>query len=72
MGTMMAVETTFPARGVLVAKCIKRPRVRRYEEVSDARTQLFADIHWSDEGNHVQYGKRWVNHFLKDDAQSIE
>lgn len=50
----------------------KRPRVKRYEEAGDARTQLFADVDWSDEGNHVRYGKTWVKHFLEDDARSIE
>ncbi|MCC6680451.1 MAG: hypothetical protein IT445_06060 [Phycisphaeraceae bacterium] len=50
----------------------KRPRVRRYAEAGDPRTQLFADVDWSDEGNHVQYGKRWVEFFLTDDARSVE
>ena len=50
----------------------KRPRVRRYADSGDRRTQLFADVDWSDEGNHVQYGKKWVEHFLKEDARSVE
>jgi len=50
----------------------KRPRVKRYEQAGDPRTQLFADVDWSDEGNHVQYGKRWVHHFLQDDARTVE
>ena len=50
----------------------KRPRVKRYEQAGDTRTQLFADVDWSDEGNHVRYGKTWVNHFLENDARSVE
>jgi hypothetical protein len=50
----------------------KRPRVQRYAEAGDRRTQLFADVDWSDESNHVQYGKRWVEYLLKDDARSVE
>ncbi|MBI3831820.1 MAG: DUF455 family protein [Planctomycetes bacterium] len=50
----------------------KKPRVKRYEDAGDHRTQLFADVDWSDEGNHVQYGRRWVEHFLKDDARGVE
>lgn len=50
----------------------KQPRVKRYEEAGDHRTQLFADVDWSDEGNHVQYGRRWVDHFLKDDNRTVK
>ncbi|GIW75094.1 MAG: hypothetical protein KatS3mg104_0157 [Phycisphaerae bacterium] len=50
----------------------KRPRVERYGSAGDRRTQLFADVDWSDEGNHVQYGKRWVDYFLTDDARTVE
>jgi hypothetical protein len=50
----------------------KRPRVKRYADAADHRTQLFADVDWSDESNHVQYGKRWVEYLLKDDARSVE
>jgi len=50
----------------------KKPRVKRYEEAGDHRTQLFADVDWSDEGNHVQYGRKWVEHFLEDDARSVQ
>jgi hypothetical protein len=50
----------------------KRPRVERYAAAGDSRTQLFADVDWSDEGNHVQYGKRWVEYFLADDARSVQ
>lgn len=50
----------------------KRPRVQRYAAAGDARSQLFADVDWSDEANHVRYGKRWVEHFLRDDARSVE
>lgn len=50
----------------------KRPRVRQYEEAGDHRSQLFADVDWSDEINHVRYGSRWVEHFLADDARTVE
>ena len=50
----------------------KQPRVKRYEEAGDHRTQLFADVDWSDEGNHVQYGRRWVDHFLTDDSRTVK
>jgi hypothetical protein len=50
----------------------KQPRVKRYKEAGDPRSQLFADVDWSDEGQHVQYGKRWVSHFLKEDARTVE
>jgi hypothetical protein len=49
----------------------KQPRVRRYEAAGDFRSQLFADVDWSDEQNHVRYGKRWVDYFLEDDARTI-
>lgn len=49
----------------------KQPRVKRYEEAGDHRSQLFADVDWSDEGNHVQYGHRWVNHLLENDSRSV-
>ncbi len=47
----------------------KRPRVTQYEEHGDARSKLFADIDWSDEINHVRYGKKWIDYFLKDDCR---
>ncbi|MEK3722703.1 DUF455 family protein [Paenibacillus sp. FSL H8-0034] len=50
----------------------KSVRVRFYEQQGDPRSQLFADVDWSDESNHVRYGKRWVDYMLKDDARSIE
>jgi len=50
----------------------KRPRVRRYAEAGDARSQLFADVDWSDEANHVRYGKRWVDFLLQEDARTVE
>ncbi|MBE7464125.1 MAG: DUF455 family protein [Planctomycetes bacterium] len=49
----------------------KQPRVKRYGEAGDYRTQIFADVDWSDEGNHVRYGKKWVTHFLEDDGRDI-
>ncbi|TDF94855.1 DUF455 family protein [Paenibacillus piri] len=50
----------------------KSVRVRYYEQQGDPRSQLFADVDWSDESNHVRYGKHWVDYLLKDDARSIE
>jgi hypothetical protein len=50
----------------------KKPRYERYGTLGDQRTQLFADVDWSDEGNHVHYGKRWVEHFLRDDARDVK
>lgn len=49
----------------------KSERTRYYEERGDARSQLFADVDWSEEINHVTYGKRWLEYFLKDDARSL-
>jgi len=50
----------------------KRPRVTQYEEHGDARSRLFADVDWSDEINHVRYGKKWVDYFLEDDCREPE
>lgn len=50
----------------------KSERTRYYEQAGDARSQLFADVDWSEEINHVNYGKRWVNHFLENDARTIQ
>ncbi|NHN28983.1 DUF455 family protein [Paenibacillus agricola] len=50
----------------------KRGRVRYYEQEGDGRSQLFADVDWSDEMNHVRYGKQWVDYFLRDDARTVE
>jgi hypothetical protein len=50
----------------------KRGRVRYYEQEGDARSQLFADVDWSDEMNHVRYGKQWVDYFLRDDSRTVE
>ena len=50
----------------------KKPRVRYYTEQGDPRSQLFADVDWSDEQTHVRYGKDWVEYFLQDDARTIE
>lgn len=50
----------------------KKPRVRYYTEQGDPRSQLFADVDWSDEQTHVRYGKDWVEYFLQDDARAIE
>lgn len=50
----------------------KRPRKEQYEAAGDGSSRLFADVDWSDEINHVRYGKRWTEWFLKDDARSVE
>jgi uncharacterized ferritin-like protein (DUF455 family) len=50
----------------------KRPRVRQYAAAGDHRSQLFADVDWSDEINHVRYGTRWVEYFLADDVRTVE
>jgi len=50
----------------------KKPRVMQYEKAGDTRSRLFADVDWSDEINHVRYGTRWMEWFLKDDARDVE
>jgi len=50
----------------------KRPRVKAYIERNDPRSQFFADQDWSDEANHVRYGKRWVGFLLEDDMRTEE
>jgi hypothetical protein len=50
----------------------KSVRVRYYSEQGDGLSQLFADVDWSEEINHVKYGKRWIDYFLADDARSVE
>lgn len=50
----------------------KSERARFYEQQNDTRSQLFADVDWSEEINHVRYGKRWLDYFLKDDARTVE
>jgi hypothetical protein len=44
---------------------------QQYRRRGDARSSLYADIDWSDEINHVRYGKRWIEWFLRDDARTI-
>lgn len=50
----------------------KPERVRYYEAQGDLRSQLLSDVDWSEEVNHVRYGKRWVDFFLQDDARTVE
>ena len=50
----------------------KRPRVLRYQEEQENRSLIFADADWSDEINHVRYGKRWSDYLLKDDMRSAD
>jgi uncharacterized ferritin-like protein (DUF455 family) len=50
----------------------KSERTRYYEKHGDSRSQLFADVDWSEEINHVNYGKRWIKHFLEEDARTVE
>jgi hypothetical protein len=50
----------------------KQPRVKEYAANGDSRSQLFADHDWSDETNHVRYGKKWIEHLLEDDQRTVE
>ncbi len=50
----------------------KKPRFREYTQAGDFRSQLFADHDWSDEINHVKYGKQWLDKLLENDARDIE
>jgi hypothetical protein len=50
----------------------KSERYRYYEQQGDARSQLFSDVDWSEEINHVKYGKRWVAYLLEEDARTVE
>ena len=58
------METYFMAR--------KRPRARRYQAEGEDRSLIFADADWSDEINHVRYGKRWSDFLLADDMRSVD
>ena len=50
----------------------KSERARFYEQQGDGRSQLFADADWSEEINHVNYGKRWLKYFLEEDARTVQ
>jgi hypothetical protein len=50
----------------------KQPRVKEYMNNGDQRSQLFADQDWSDETNHVRYGKKWIEFLLTDDQREVE
>ncbi|MCI0626564.1 MAG: hypothetical protein L0387_33765 [Acidobacteria bacterium] len=50
----------------------KRPRVLQYKEHGDKESMVLADVDWSDEINHVRYGKKWIAYFLEKDARSPE
>ena len=50
----------------------KQPRVKEYLANGDSRSQLFADQDWSDETNHVRYGKRWIEFLLTDDQRTVD
>lgn len=60
----LGLETFFMPR--------KAPRVKKFLEVGDPRSQLFADQDWSDEITHVRYGKRWVDFLLENDLRTPE
>lgn len=49
----------------------KKPRFEEYASAGDARSQLFADHDWSDEANHVRFGKKWLDFLLEDDARDM-
>lgn len=50
----------------------KKPRFQEYAEAGDARSQLFADHDWSDEINHVRFGKDALETLLADDARDVK
>ena len=50
----------------------KQPRVKEYMHNGDQRSQLFADQDWSDETNHVRYGKKWIEFLLTDDQREVD
>lgn len=58
----LGLETYFMPR--------KAPRVKKFLEVGDPRSQLFADQDWSDEITHVRNGKRWVDYLLAEDFRT--
>lgn len=58
----LGLETYFMPR--------KQPRVRKFLEVGDLRSQLFADQDWSDEITHVRNGRKWVGHLLENDMRT--
>jgi hypothetical protein len=49
----------------------KRPRVTKYGQIGDRRSEFFADQDWSDETLHVRFGKRWLDRLLEDDARTV-
>lgn len=49
----------------------KKPRFKEYEAAGDARSLLFADHDWSDEINHVRFGKDVLEILLRDDARDV-
>ncbi len=48
----------------------KAPRVKKFSEAGDHRSQLFADQDWSDEITHVRNGTKWVNYLLENDLRT--
>ncbi|MGH7144715.1 MAG: hypothetical protein ACREJ2_11395 [Planctomycetota bacterium] len=50
----------------------KKPRFEEYGTAGDLRSQLFADHDWSDEANHVRWGKRHLTALLDEDARDID
>jgi hypothetical protein len=46
--------------------------MEQFAAAGDEASRVFADADWSDEINHVRYGKRWLEYFLRDDARSLE
>ena len=50
----------------------KKPRFDEYGGMGDMRSQLFADHDWSDEANHVRWGKKWLTAMLEEDARDID
>lgn len=50
----------------------KKPRFQEYEDAGDSRSRLFADHDWSDEINHVRFGKDALERLLADDARDVQ
>jgi uncharacterized ferritin-like protein (DUF455 family)/bacterioferritin (cytochrome b1) len=58
----LGLETYFMPR--------KAPRVKKFLEGGDPRSQLFADQDWSDEITHVRNGTKWTEHLLENDLRT--
>ncbi|HTL51483.1 MAG TPA: DUF455 family protein [Planctomycetota bacterium] len=50
----------------------KKPRFEEYGNAGDLRSQLYADHDWSDEANHVRWGKKHLTALMEEDARDID